>query len=425
MASVRLAEVSEDEPLTAVISFLQGLLDEGQAKTALADTPGSRFAAEAQKLVEANRFDELIKLLSTHVGLIFSAASPKDAECCMAVLAHLVKKVVSTSGEDAERAAADKLAVALCAKPEEAAEGKLNGLLALYAAAKGHMTKYHTLLQILRFARANKALAAQLAPAVRGHVHDWAQQWKLSGAMAHDLFLEAAQLLKVVGDRACHREYLRLATDALALVAAGDAAGLAAAKGTALQAVKDWIASPDNFTCDFTELPAVAALDKDAAAAPFLALLRAMLAGDMAGYKAAAGGAVLEGVPVAQDASLEKMRLMALLGVGSRAAGGAVALSEVQAALDIPEDQVQPWIITAIGRKLIEGKIDQVAGTLTATRCHRRAFGNREWGSLAQQLAGLSDSLSQVADMLASAEQQQQHGGGGAAGGGKQQAVHA
>lgn len=54
------------------------------------------------------------------------------------------------------------------------------------------------------------------------------------------------------------------------------------------------------------------------------------------------------------------MRLMALLTVASRAAGGAVALSEVRGALDIPEDEVQPWIVKAIGRKLIEGKIDQV-----------------------------------------------------------------
>jgi hypothetical protein len=66
------------------------------------------------------------------------------------------------------------------------------------------------------------------------------------------------------------------------------------------QAVKDWIAAPDNFTCDFIELPAVAQLDQDAAAAPYLRLLRAMLAGDMAGYKAAATAAVLEGVPVTQ-----------------------------------------------------------------------------------------------------------------------------
>jgi len=140
-----------------------------------------------------------------------------------------------------------------------------------------------------------------------------------------------------------------------------------------------------------------------------------MLNGDMPGFKAASAPAVLTAVPITPEAALEKMRLMALLGVASKAAGGAVALSEVQAALDVPEEQVQPWIIRAIGRKLLEGKIDQVAGTLTATRCTRRAFGGTEWGSLARQLAALSEGLAGIGERLsaAAAAQQQQGGGGG------------
>ncbi|GBF95695.1 eukaryotic translation initiation factor 3 subunit M [Raphidocelis subcapitata] len=403
MATVRLAETYEEDSLTAVISFLQNLLSEGKAETP--------FASECNKLVEANRFDELITLMSSHVGLITSSAAPKDAECCLAVMAHLVKKVVSTSGEDAERAAAGKLAAALSAKVE-APELKLNGLLALYAAAKGPKAKYATLLQALRFAGANRQLALQLAPAVRGHAHEWAQQWGLADGEAHDLYMASAQLLKVVGDRTSQVEYLRLATDALALVGAGDAAGLAAAKAAALQAVKDWIAAPDNFTCDFTGLPAVAQLEKDAAGAPFTKLLAALLEGDMAAYKAAAAPAVLAGVPMTEEACLEKVRLMALLAVASRAAGGAVSLSEVQAALDIPEDQVQPWIVRAIGKRLIEGKIDQVAGTVTATRCLRRAFSSNDWAALAQRLKGLGAGLSAVAERLGVQQQaaQQQHG---------------
>jgi hypothetical protein len=150
---------------------------------------------------------------------------------------------------------------------------------------------------------------------------------------------------QAVGDRSSQQEYLRLITDALALLAPGDAAGLAAAKPAALQvrrvgaggtglvprrghgrpagrpagvlepaprhcsrpatrphpqAVKDWIAAPDNFTCDFTDLPAVAQLASDAAAAPFLRLLAALLAGDIGAFKAAATKAVLEGVPVSE-----------------------------------------------------------------------------------------------------------------------------
>lgn len=55
--------------------------------------------------------------------------------------------------------------------------------------------------------------------------------------------------------------------------------------------------------------------------------------------------------------------------------------------------QVQPWIVRAIGSKLIEGKIDQVAATVTITRCHHRTFTNKEWSGLGQQLASLREAL--------------------------------
>lgn len=53
------------------------LVNEQATKTALADTPGSRFAAEANKLVEASRFDELVGLLSSQIDLICTAAPAK------------------------------------------------------------------------------------------------------------------------------------------------------------------------------------------------------------------------------------------------------------------------------------------------------------------------------------------------------------
>jgi hypothetical protein len=148
-------------------------------------------------------------------------------------------------------------------QPDDAAEVKLNGLLALYAAAKGPKTKYQTLLQVrrvflagtaahgarmrrlhgacmglawptfacmhacmhavalaactntpmhihhpplpprqvLRFAAANKTLAAQLAPTTRGRAHEWVQQWQLADKDAHELYMAAAGLLKVRVER--------------------------------------------------------------------------------------------------------------------------------------------------------------------------------------------------------------------------------
>lgn len=50
--------------------------------------------------------------------------------------------------------------------------------------------------------------------------------------------------------------------------------------------------------------------------------------------------AVLESVGVTADAALTKMRLMALLMLGSKASGSPVPFTDIQAALDITPEQV-------------------------------------------------------------------------------------
>ena len=208
-------------------------------------------------------------------------------------------------------------------------------------------------------------------------------------------------------------------TDALALAPAGDAAALKAAAPAALQAVKDWVAAPDaGVPCDFAALPAVTALEADAGAAPVVKLMRALLSGDMAAFDAAATPAALAAAGVDAEAARDKMRSMALLRVAGAAAGAPVALSEVQKALGLSSAaEVQSAIVKAIGRKLLEGRIDQVAGTLTATRCHRRAFDAADWAALAAGLGALGAGLEGVAERLEAVErqQQQQHAAAAAA----------
>lgn len=48
-----------------------------QVKTALAETSGSRFLADCERLVREARFDELISLLITHIDLVLSKSSEK------------------------------------------------------------------------------------------------------------------------------------------------------------------------------------------------------------------------------------------------------------------------------------------------------------------------------------------------------------
>jgi translation initiation factor 3 subunit M len=256
------------------------------------------------------------------------------------------------------------------------------------------------LQQTLEFAKQSRQLAALLVPVVKGKADEWKRVWNLKPSMALELYLQLAAIMKVVGDRPSVKEYLRLLSSALTLVDASEAAQLAKVKPFAVEAIKAFIRSPDIFQCDFWELPAVQQLSKDAASAPLLQLLNVVLLGDLQGFRAAATPAVLEGIGVSADAALDKMRLMALLVLGSKSSRSAVSFEEIQTALDIPSDQVQQWIMRAIGSKLIEGKIDQVAGTVTITRCHHRTFTSSEWQGLGQQLTALREALQGANDML-------------------------
>jgi hypothetical protein len=51
-----------------------------QAKTALADTPGSLFLQDCAKLANDGRYDELVKRLSAHLDLVFAKCSEKGEQ---------------------------------------------------------------------------------------------------------------------------------------------------------------------------------------------------------------------------------------------------------------------------------------------------------------------------------------------------------
>lgn len=59
-----------------------------------------------------------------------------------------------------------------------------------------------------------------------------------------------------------------------------------------------------------------------------------------AGFQKVGTAALLESVGVSSDAAMSKMRLMALLMLGSKASGTPVSFTEIQTALDITPEQV-------------------------------------------------------------------------------------
>jgi hypothetical protein len=64
-----------------------------------------------------------------------------------------------------------------------------------------------------------------------------------------------------------------------------------------------------------------------------------------AGFKKVGNAGLLETVGVSADAAMTKMRLMALLMLGSKASGAPVAFTDIQAALDIAPEQVRRGLL--------------------------------------------------------------------------------
>ena len=58
----------------------------------------------------------------------------------------------------------------------------------------------------------------------------------------------------------------------------------------------------------------------------------------------------------------------------------------LQDRLQCSQAEVENWIVRAIGRRLLEARIDQLQRLVTITRTTQRSFSQQDWGRLAAQL---------------------------------------
>jgi translation initiation factor 3 subunit M len=66
----------------------------------------------------------------------------------------------------------------------------------------------------------------------------------------------------------------------------------------------------------------------------------------------------------------------------------------VDCGLQIDGADVEGWVVKAIARGLLDGRMDQTARTVTVTRAAQRVFGDQEWSALRDKLRGWRDSVS-------------------------------
>lgn len=406
--TIHLVDSAPDEDsFLAVADYVATLMNADQAKTALADTPGSVFLSEIAVLLQAQNHDGYLSKMISQLDMVLSHAESniKDCECLVNVLVHSVARLPS----ERVAPACKELVATLTSKVDEKGEVRLGGALNAYGALHANPSAQRAVLLLcLDYSRKAPQLARVLAPAVRGKSTEWIKTWNLDESSARELLIALAQLVKVGTDKASVKEYWRLVNQALSMCKEGDSVAIAQLRPLAAAAIADFIRTPSGFQADFTTSPAVKALANDASAKPVYALFSAVLAGDLPALKAAATQSTLEAVGMGGagglDAVIGKARLVALLALcgSTTTSGEEVSFTAIQAALDVAPHEVEGWVVRAIGAKLLDGRIDQVRGVVAIKRATHRTFDATEWQVLAKQLAGWRDSIKAVRATLAS-----------------------
>lgn len=361
------------------------------------ETPGSRFVDECKASYAAENYAEVLEQFSNNLDLLFSkAATEQDLEGSVNIICHLVQRIPPPG----TATAASRLAAALAATTTVRSDRRLQALVNLYNIVWEPQSKLAVLLQALAFSKA-AGHADVMLNVVRSHVDSWAAGLRLSPADERTLYVACADAL-----RACTRkpktaakEAYRLLCKHLATFETATAAEAATGAPVAAQVVSDFVRSPDLFHFDMADNPAVAALASNAEHAPLHKLLNVYLTGSVADFKAfaASNAAVFEKLGVSADAAVAKMRLLALMGLAHGAAQ--ISFADIATGLDLPVGEVESVVVQAIGKRLVEARIDQLQEVVTVTKCAPRTFGAAQWKELQGQLHSWQESVRSVLEL--------------------------
>jgi len=176
-----------------------------------------------------------------------------------------------------------------------------------------------------------------------------------------------------------------------------DAGAVAEAADIAKETLRAFISSSTMFTGDFASLKGMQHLQTSDADA--LKLLSVLLTGTLSDYNALvkSNGSLISGLGLDADECMAKMRVMALSTLGMK---GEVTYAEIKETLQCGDDEVEEWVVRAVGAGVVDAKMDQNMQRVVFTRCTDRVFSNAEWKRLSEQISQWRGSIDVVQKTL-------------------------
>ncbi|KAK9333408.1 hypothetical protein V1520DRAFT_286985 [Lipomyces starkeyi] len=220
----------------------------------------------------------------------------------------------------------------------------------------------------------------------------WFEEWQTSPADQVALLLKIGSELEPA-DTAAALKYLQEAHSVA--VAASVQIDVSVTSKMVVLALKD-----SSFLDYDSILPFAGTVSSD-----LVELLKVFVAGTLADYKtfSAAHSDVFSVNDLDPEALATKIRLLTLSTLAGSSLSLTVSYSSIASALEIPEEEVEFWIIDVIRAGLLQGKMSQLERKLFIHQVATRTFGEKEWTVIAQQLDVWKQSLRDVLTVVRNA----------------------
>ncbi|KAF2142189.1 uncharacterized protein K452DRAFT_358627 [Aplosporella prunicola CBS 121167] len=374
------------------------LVDElAQYIDALKKSQGDEAAAlqsECAQLLEENHKDEVLKKLVSGSAALNSAPE-KELVAAYNLLIHLVRQ--SPNVNMYLPPICKNVSSPITSSPGNATGLSLSILQTVFNILPAdNDNRYHVFLATLRVVKSSGNFET-LKPQLK-HIDTWLAQWQMEEEDNRKLYLAVADVAQEGGEDEIAYQYLIRALRSIP----SESASTDEARQLSLRALKTALTHPAHFDFqDLTALDSIQALRKsDAEHFELLEIFTSELLEEFNDFKESHPDFV-EKEALDGGALDRKMRLLTLASLAaSSGQTRALPYAHIAKALQIPDDEVELWVIDVIRAGLVEGKLSQLNQTFLIHRSTYRVFGDNQWREVASRLAMWRNSLAGVLTVI-------------------------
>lgn len=103
-----------------------------------------------------------------------------------------------------------------------------------------------------------------------------------------------------------------------------------------------------------------------------------------------------------------KFRILTVASLAARQDNRKLRYPDVSRALEVPESEVETWIIETIKSGLVEGKLSQPSSVFLVHRATYRTFEHEQWEEVSAKLASWKESLQGILEVIANVQNDNQ-----------------